>query len=50
MSDTARFVIVKNRGGKDGNVFNAIVDFDIGSIEIFDNFTKNSIETRKKNG
>ncbi len=48
MSDTARFVIVKNRGGKDGNVFNAIVDFDIGSIEIFDNFTKNSIETRKK--
>ncbi len=48
MSNTARFVVVKNRGGKDGNVYNAIVDFDIGSIQIFDNFTQNSIETRKK--
>lgn len=48
MSDTARFVVVKNRSGRDGNVYNAIVDFDIGSIQIFDNFTQNSIETRKK--
>ena len=48
MSNTARFVVVKNRGGRDGNVYNAIVDFDIGSIQIFDNFTQNSIETRKK--
>lgn len=48
MSNTARFVVVKNRGGRDGNVYNAIVDFDIGSIQIFDNFTQNSIETRQK--
>jgi len=43
MSDTARFVVVKNRGGRDGNVYNSIVDFDIGSIQIFDNFTKHSV-------
>ena len=48
MSNTARFVVVKNRGGRDGNVYNAIVDFDIGSIQIFDNYTKNSIEARQK--
>lgn len=48
MSNTARFVVVKNRGGKDGSVYNAVVDFDIGSIQIFDNFTKNSIDTRQK--
>lgn len=48
MSDTARFVVVKNRGGRDGNVYNSIVDFDIGSIQIFDNFTKHSVQTREK--
>lgn len=48
VSDTARFAVIKNRGGRDGMVFNGVVNLDIGKIEMFDTFTQNSIQARKK--
>ena len=48
MSNTARFTIVKNRGGKDGMVYNGIVDLDIGDIQMYDTYTKKSVQTREK--
>lgn len=48
MSNTARFTIVKNRGGRDGMVYNGLVDLQIGDIQIFDTFTKKSVQTRQK--
>jgi len=46
MSNTARFTVVKNRGGQDGMVYNGYVDLEIGSIEIYDTYTKKSVEAR----
>jgi hypothetical protein len=46
MSNTARFSVVKNRGGQDGMVYNGYVDLEIGSIEIYDTYTKKSVEAR----
>jgi len=43
LSNTIRFLLVKNRGGKDGMVWNGIVDFDIGLIEMYDNYTQKSV-------
>ena len=48
LSNTARFVIVKNRHGKDGMVYNGLVDLQLGDIQIFDTYTKESIEARNK--
>ena len=48
LSNTIRFLLVKNRGGKDGMVWNGIVDFDIGLIEMYDNYTQKSVQTRQK--
>ena len=48
MSNTARFTVVKNRGGQDGMVYNGYVDLEIGSIEIYDTYTKKSVEARQK--
>lgn len=48
MSNTARFTVVKNRGGRDGMVYNGYVDLQIGSIQMYDNYTKKSVEARQK--
>lgn len=48
LSDTARFTVVKNRGGKDGMVYNGEVDFDIGKIEMYDTYTQKSVQQREK--
>ena len=48
LSNTARFVIVKNRHGKDGMVYNGLVDLQLGDIQIFDTYTKESIDARNK--
>lgn len=48
VSDTARFAVVKNRGGRDGMVYNGMVNLDIGKIEMYDNFTQNSVQARAK--
>lgn len=47
MSNTARFTFVKNRGGRDGMVYNGTVDLQIGDIQMFDTYTKKSVQTRK---
>ena len=47
MSNTARFTVVKNRGGRDGMVYNGYVDLQIGSIQMYDNYTKKSVEARQ---
>lgn len=48
MSNTARFTMVKNRGGSDGMVYNGTVDLAIGDIKIHDVFTKESVQSREK--
>lgn len=48
LSDTARFAVVKNRGGKDGMIYNGEVDFDIGKIEMYDTYTQKSVQQREK--
>lgn len=48
LAGTGRFVVAKNRGGRDGMVYNAITNFDYGQFQIFDNFTKNSVQARQK--
>lgn len=48
LSNTARFVIVKNRHGKDGMVYNGLVDLQMGDIQMFDTYTKESVEARNK--
>ncbi len=48
LTNTARFVIVKNRNNIDGMVYNGIVDFTIGRMEMYQNHTKKSLQARER--
>lgn len=48
LSNTARFVVVKNRSGRDGMVYNGVTNFQNGEIQMFDNYTKQSVQLTKK--
>ncbi len=48
LSNTARFVVVKNRSGRDGMVYNGITNFQNGEIQMFDTYTKQSVQLTKK--
>ncbi len=48
LSNTARFVVVKNRSGRDGMVYNGLTNLDNGTIEMFDAYTKQSVQAKQK--
>lgn len=48
LSNTARFVVVKNRSGRDGMVYNGITNFQNGDIQMFDTYTKDSVQAKHR--
>lgn len=48
LSNTARFVVVKNRSGRDGMVYNGVTNFQNGDIQMFDTYTKDSVQAKHR--
>lgn len=48
LTGTCRWAIIKNRHGRSGMVYNGIVDFERGEMNIFDSHTKQSAEARER--